>query len=73
MERNILRLAPLPPRINAVTVVDSNGDFNIYVNENLSSEEQRRAYDHELTHIKRSHFFSDKPVSECEREAGGTS
>ena len=52
MERNILRLAPLPPRINAVTVVDDNGDFNIYVNENLSLEEHRRAYDHEIIHIR---------------------
>lgn len=70
MESEILRLAPLPARINAVTVVDANGDFNIYVNSNLSFEEQRRAYDHELEHIRREHFFTDKPVEECEREAG---
>lgn len=69
MESKILRLAPLPARVNAVTVVDGNGDFNIYVNSNLSFEEQRRAYEHELEHIRRSHFFTDKPVEECEREA----
>ena len=69
MDDRILRLAPLPPRVNAVTVVDSNGDFNIYVNAGLSREEQRKAYEHELVHIRRSHFFTDKPVEECEGEA----
>ena len=69
MESKILRLAPLPPRVNAVTVVDGNGDFNIYVNENLSIEARRAAYDHELEHIRREHFFTDIPVEECEREA----
>ena len=69
MESKILRLAPLPPRVNAVTVVDANGDFNIYVNENLSLEARRSAYDHELEHIRREHFFTDIPVEECEREA----
>ena len=71
MEHEILRLAPLPARVNAVTVVDANGDFNIYVNENLSIEEQRRAYTHELEHIRRNHLFINKPVEECEAEAEG--
>ena len=69
MEHEILRLAPLPARVNAVTVVDNNGDFNIYVNEALSIEEQRRAYKHELEHIRRNHLFDDKPVEVCEEEA----
>lgn len=71
MEHEILRLAPLPARVNAVTVVDDNGDFNIYVNENLSIEEQRRAYKHELEHIRQNHLFINKPVEECEAEAEG--
>lgn len=70
MEHEILRLAPLPARVNAVTVVDNNGDFNIYVNEALSIEEQRRAYKHELEHIRRNHLFVNMPVAECEEEAG---
>ena len=69
MEHEILRLAPLPARVNAVTVVDDNGDFNIYVNENLSIEEQRRAYKHELEHIRQNHLFINKSVEECEAEA----
>ena len=71
MEHEILRLAPLPARVNAVTVVDDNGDFNIYVNEQLSIEEQRRAYKHELEHIRQNHLFINTPVEECEAEAEG--
>ena len=69
MENEIVRLAPFPPTVNAVVLVDENGDFNIYVNENLSIEEQRRAYKHELEHIRQNHLFINKPVEECEAEA----
>lgn len=69
MENEIVRLAPLPPKVNAVVLVDENGDYNIYVNENLSYDEARRAYKHELEHIRRNHLFVDKSVEACEEEA----
>lgn len=69
MENEIVRLAPLPPRVNAVVLVDENGDYNIYVNQCLSFEEARRAYKHELEHIRKNHLFIDKPVEKCEAEA----
>lgn len=69
MEIEIVRLAPLPPKVNAVVLVDGNGDYNIYVNENLPFEEARRAYKHEIEHIRRNHLFVDKPVEVCEEEA----
>ena len=69
MENEIVRLAPLPPKVNAVVLVDENGDYNIYVNDRLSFEEARRAYKHEIEHIRRNHLFTDKPVDVCEREA----
>lgn len=69
MENEIVRLAPLPPKVNAVVLVDENGDYNIYVNEKLSFEEARRAYKHEIEHIRKNHLFVDKPVEACEAEA----
>ncbi len=71
MENEIVRLAPFPPTVNAVVLVDENGDYNIYVNENLSFEEARRAYKHEIEHIRRKHLFTCKAVEECEDEAEG--
>jgi hypothetical protein len=69
MDEVVFRIVELPPRVNAVTVVDENGDFNVYVNARLSYEEQQKAYLHEKQHIRRHHFHSQKPVETCEREA----
>lgn len=52
-----------------VTVLDADGNYNVYINEDLSEEERRKVADHELEHIKQDHFYSDKPVAECEKEA----
>ena len=72
MDEIICRIIELPPRVNAVTVVDENGDFNVYVNSRLSLEEQQKAYKHECRHIKKCHFHSLKSVEECEEEAKPT-
>lgn len=69
MDDIVCRVIELPLRVNAVTVVDENGDFNIYVNAHLSPEDQRKAYLHERRHIKRHHFYVHKPIDECEKEA----
>ena len=63
------RVIDLPSRVNAVTVVDENDDFNVYVNAKLSPEEQQKAYQHECRHIRKNHFYRDKPVLSCEQEA----
>lgn len=69
MDDIVCRFLDLPLRVNAVTVVDENGDFNVYVNSHLSHEEQMNAYKHECRHIKKQHFYLDTPVKNCEREA----
>ncbi len=69
MDDIVCRIIDLPSRVNAVTVVDENGDFNVYVNAHMSDEEQRKAFAHEKRHIKKQHFYSLKPVETCEREA----
>lgn len=69
MDEFILRIVDLPPKVNAVTVLDENGDFNVYVNSSLSDDAKKDAFDHETRHIKRKHFFSVKPVEVCEKEA----
>ena len=42
MDEFILRLVELSSKVNAVTVLDDNEDFNVYVNSRLSEEEQKR-------------------------------
>lgn len=65
----IVRVRDFPCGINGVTVVDENGDYNIYINAKLSDAEQQRAYLHEIYHIKKDHFYSDRNVEIIEREA----
>ena len=69
MDEIFCRYANLPSKINAVTVIDENGDYNVYVNVKLSTEAQKQAFRHEVKHIKKNHFFQNKPVKECEEEA----
>lgn len=62
----IVRLMPMPPSLRGVTIPDPDGNYNIYINQNLAYEMQRKTYLHELEHIEKGHFNSDKPVSEIE-------
>lgn len=69
MDDIICRYLPFPATVNAVTVLDDEGDFNIYINSSLSAAEQKKAFEHEKAHIIKNHFYKDLPVPDCEREA----
>jgi len=48
-----IRFVPFPNnKVRAFTLEDCNGDYNVYINSNLSMEMQRLAYEHECEHIK---------------------
>ena len=72
MESIIIRGIELPPKIKGVTVIDGEGDYNVYINTLLSPEAQKRTQKHELTHIIKDHFYNDDPViiNEMEANAG---
>lgn len=72
MESIIVRGIELPPKIKGVTVIDGEGDYNVYINTLLSPEAQKRAQKHELTHIIKDHFYNYDPViiNEIEANAG---
>lgn len=56
--------------MEAVTVIDNDGNFNIYVNALLPRKTQIRAVRHELRHISKDHFYDDvKDVLMIESEA----
>ena len=69
MDNVIVRVIDLPDAIPAVTVLDDNGDYNIYLNGRLSKDNYDEAVRHELRHINKEHFYKEKPVRECEDEA----
>ena len=47
-----IRGIELPLTVKGVTVVDSDGNFNVYINILLSHAVQQKATKHELKHIK---------------------
>ena len=57
----------MPLTVRAFTLPDANGDFNIYLNEDLSAEAMERALKHEKLHIQRNDFSSTLPARFIEK------
>lgn len=72
MEAIFIRGIELPPTIKGVTVVDCDGNYNVYINTLLSYDIQRKTQKHELKHIIKDHFYNHDPVviNELEANAG---
>lgn len=64
-----IRGIKLPLTVKGVTVLDSDGNYNVYINIMLSNETQSKAVKHEITHIKKEHFYDFEPVVHNELEA----
>lgn len=64
-----IRGIELPLTVKGVTVLDCDGNFNVYINILLSYETQRNATKHEIKHIKKDHFYDYEPVIHNELEA----
>jgi len=62
----IVRYADFPITVRAVTVMDINGFYNIYINARLSYDAQKRAIAHEIEHIARGDFFSYGTLEDVE-------
>lgn len=59
-------LVDMPYRIDATAIPNDDGTYTIYVNSRLSIERQRKAYLHEIRHIKNDDFYKDINVNEIE-------
>ena len=58
----------MPLTIRAFTIPDANGDFNIYINEDLSDEAKKKSLAHEKKHIARNDFSSFKAAHLIEQD-----
>lgn len=68
MDEVFVRLIKLPSTVYGVTVKDENGDFNVYINSNLSAPARDRALKHEMKHIERGDFYSDTDIEQLEED-----
>ena len=68
MNRKIVRhLNNIPTTINALTIEDEQGDYNIYINPKSGHNGQIEALKHELKHISNNDFESTEKVYAIEK------
>lgn len=66
MGETFIRILDLPSTIRGVTVRDSDGNYNIYINSSLAEDVRKKAIDHELRHIERGDFDSCADIDDLE-------
>lgn len=64
-----VRDAYFPQHINAITLPNDDGTFDIYVNISLPRCKQLAALNHELNHIEQNHFYKCEELRQIEAEA----
>lgn len=65
----IIRKIDLPVGVGGITVLDENGDYNVYLNDRLSYDAQAEAFRHEVEHIKQGHFYKYEDIKLLEEQA----
>ena len=61
-----IRYIDMPSVTKGMTIEDSDGFFNIYINASLSAAEQKEAIKHEIRHLERKDFDTEKSLQEAE-------
>ncbi len=69
IENIYIRKIPLPSGVRAFTIPDAQGDYNIYINEKLSGEQQKKSLEHEQNHIINGDFNKEDSAVEIEKLA----
>lgn len=66
MNEIIIRNQDMPYFIKGQVLLDSNGDYNIYINAKLSTEIQKKVLKHELNHVKNMDFNNNDSIYQIE-------
>ena len=61
-------LMPFPGDIRAAVRLDAEGFPSIYINDKLSPEAKKRAFLHELRHIRNNDFTNTRTLHEIEEK-----
>ena len=62
-----IRYVDLPSTTKGLTVEDRDGFYNIYINAKLSFYAQQEALHHELRHVQRNDFNTEKSLFDAEK------
>jgi len=61
-------LCEMPYSVKATHTINTDDTYTIFINNKLTMEQQRKAYKHELKHIKRKDLHKDKKADDIEKE-----
>lgn len=59
-------MVKLPGDVRGAVRLDEEGFASIYINDDLSPEEKRKVFRHEIRHIRRNDHFSPAPIRDIE-------
>lgn len=59
MDNIIIRIIHMPPDVHGMTVVDADGNYNMYLN---SRGDIESAFIHEIRHIVNGDFYSEEDI-----------
>lgn len=65
MDNVIIRIVCLPAEIHGMTVVDVDGNYNVYLN---SKADMESAFMHELKHILNNDFYNEADIKLVEEK-----
>jgi hypothetical protein len=68
MDNVYVRLEGMPAKLKGYVVLDANGDYNVFINKDLSYDQQMEALAHEVMHIDCEHLRVQMPIMECEEQ-----
>jgi len=66
----VVRLIKLPGAVRGYTCPSFDGTYNVYINQNLPFEMRNQVIRHEIAHIKKNDFGSDREVADLETDLG---
>lgn len=67
MDNIIIRIIDMPAEVQGMTVVDADGNYNVYLN---SKGDIEKAFVHELGHILNNDFYNEADITLVERCMG---
>lgn len=69
IENVFVRQIHLPMTVRAFTIPDEHGNYNVYINDRLSTEQQYKSLEHEFSHIRSGDFSKDEKAAAIEAAA----
>lgn len=66
MDNVIVRIIDMPLSVQGMTVVDADGNYNVYLN---SKGDLESAFIHELSHILNNDFYTEDGIQAIENRA----